>query len=107
MARPAKGRHIGYGLPIGGVVATDIDIQGHEHHYQGGSLTSIEQAEPNGVFASKNTSATWVMCLGASGSIEPVYVESKVTVYPGLVKVDYEKNQVVRSGAANVLIKKE
>lgn len=66
----------------------------------------VEQAEPNGIFASKNTAATWVMCLGESGTIEPVYVETKVTVYPGPVKVDYEKNRVTRSGAATVLIRK-
>ena len=70
------------------------------------SLTSVEQPEPNGIYASKNTSATWVMCLGESGQIEPVYVESKVTVYPGPVKVDYEHNRVTRSGAATVLIRK-
>jgi len=64
----------------------------------------VEQAEPNGVFASKNTAATWVMCLGQSGSVEPVYVETKVTVYPGPVIVDYETNRVKRSGAATVLI---
>lgn len=102
----------GYGLPYdtsltNPLVATDIDNQGEEHSYQGGALTSIEQAEPNGVFASKNTAATWVMCLGESGSIEPVYVESKVTVYPGPVKVDYDRNVVKRSGAATVLINKE
>jgi hypothetical protein len=45
-------------------------------------------------------------CLGAAGNIEPVYVESKVTVFPGPVKVDYEKNTVTRSGAATVLIRK-
>jgi len=61
------------------------------------SLTSIEQAKPNGIFASKNMAATWVMCLGEAGTLEPIYVETKVTVYPGLVKVDYEKNRVVRS----------
>jgi len=101
----------GYGIPYdtsltNPLVATDIDIQGDEHSYQGGALTSIEQAEPNGIFASKNTSATWVMCLGESGQIEPVYVESHVTVYPGPVKVDYEHNRVTRSGAATVLIRK-
>lgn len=36
-----------------------------------------------------------------------IYVETKVTVYPGPVRVDYEKNRVVRSGAANVLIRKQ
>lgn len=101
----------GYGIPYdtsltNPLVATDIDMQGEEHNYQGGALTSIEQAEPNGIFASKNTSATWVMCLGESGQIEPVYVESKVTVYLGPVKVDYDHNRVTRSGAATVLIKK-
>lgn len=102
----------GYGIPYdtsltNPLVATDIDMQGEEHHYQGGALASVEQPEPNGVFASKNTAATWVMCLGAAGSIEPVYVETKVTVYPGPVKVDYDKNRVTRSGAATVLINKK
>ncbi len=104
----------GYGIPYdtsltNPLVATDISQSGNEHHYgQGGSsLTSIEQAEPNGIFASKNTAATWVMCLGEAGNIEPVYVETKVTVYPGPVNVDYDKNRVTRSGAATVLISKQ
>lgn len=103
----------GYGMPYdtsltNPMVATDISQSGNEHHYsQGGSsLTSIEQAEPNGIFASKNTAATWVMCLGEAGNIEPVYVETKVTVYPGPVNVNYDKNRVTRSGAATVLINK-
>ena len=101
----------GYGIPYdtsltNPLVATDIDLQGEEHSYGGGALASIEQAEPNGIFASKNTAATWVMCLGKGGTVEPVYVETKVTVYPGPVKVDYETNRVTRSGAATVMIKK-
>lgn len=100
----------GYGIPYdtsltNPLVATDIDNEGEEH--KGGALTSIEQAEPNGVFASKNTAATWVMCLGQAGNLEPVYVETKVTVYPGPVRVDYEKNRVTRSGAATVMIPKK
>ncbi len=99
----------GYGIPYdtsltNPLVATDIDMQGEEHGYQGGALASVEQPEPNGIFASKNTAATWVMCLGESGSIEPVYVETKVTVYPGPVLVDYTSNRVTRSGAATVLL---
>ena len=102
----------GYGIPYdtsltNPLVATDIDQMGEEHHREGGALTTIEQAEPNGVFASKNTAATWVMCLGESGDIEPVYVETKVTVYPGPVSVDYDNNRVTRSGAATVLIPKQ
>jgi len=44
------------------------------------------------------------MCVGPGGIIEPHYIESKVTVYPGPVTVNYEKNRVVRSGAASVTI---
>jgi hypothetical protein len=96
---------MGYGIPYdtsltNPVMATDEDPEGFDHR----ALTTIEQAEPNGIFASKNTAATWVMCLGESGGIEPMYIESKVTIYPGLVKVDYDRNRVTRSGAATVLL---
>lgn len=64
----------------------------------------VEQPEPNGIFASKNTQATWVMCAGDVGQIEPIYVETKVTAYPYPVKVDYEKNRVTKSGKASVTI---
>lgn len=108
---------LGYGLPYdtsltNPLVATDIDAQGEEHQYHGningigGALTSVEQPEPNGIFASKNTAATWVLCLGKDGGLEPVYVETKVTVYPGSVRVDYEKNRVTRYGEATVKMEK-
>lgn len=96
---------LGYGLPYdtsltNPSMATDEDAQGYDHS----SLTSIGQAEPNGVFASTNTSATWVMCTGAGGTIEPVYVESKVTAYPYALKVDYDKNRVYKTGRSTVNI---
>ena len=99
---------MGYGLPYdvsltNPLMATDEDQRGARNN----ALTSIEQPEPNGVFASKNTSATWVMCVGVSGSIEPVYVESKVTIYPSSVTVNYKTNRVVRTGKATVTISKK
>jgi hypothetical protein len=98
---------MGYGLPYdtsltNPLMATDEDPTGFDKN----SLTSIGQAEPNGVFASQNTAATWVMCVGKGGMLEPHYIESKVTVYPGPVDVDYENNRVVRSGKATVTLKK-
>lgn len=59
----------------------------------------VGQAEPNGIFSSTNTSATWVMCVGTAGQLNPVYVEAKVTVYPGPVTVDYETNRVTMGPA--------
>lgn len=89
---------MGYGIPYDTSLTNPLMATGSRVH----AITSIGQAEPNGIFASTNTSATWVMCVGDAGIIEPHYVESKVTVYPGPVTVDYDKNKVTRIGKANV-----
>ncbi len=59
------------------------------------SSAVIEQPEPNGLFSSKGTSATWVRAI-IDGKEVPLYIETKVTCYPYPVIVDYEKNRVVR-----------
>ncbi|HCE2656958.1 TPA: hypothetical protein NKQ64_004538, partial [Vibrio parahaemolyticus] len=81
---------MGFGIPYDTSLTNPLQSVGNRSY----ALTSIEQAEPNGIFASKNTSATWVMCVNEAGVIEPVYVESKVTVYPYPVKIDYDRNFV-------------
>lgn len=90
---------MGYGIPYDTSLTNPLAATGT---YE--ALTSIGQAEPNGIFASTNTSATWVMCVGKGGRLEPHYVEAKVTVYPGPVEIDYEKNRVIRSGDATVFV---
>lgn len=101
----------GYGIPYDTSLTNPLTPTVHTYDQigLGRKRTSlvVEQAEPNGIFASKNTAATWVMCLGEVGTLEPVYVETKVTVYPGPVTVNYETNRVTRSGAATVLIPKD
>ena len=67
-----------------------------------GVTVVVEQPEPNGIFASKNTAATWVLCTNNIGVIEPVYVETKVTTYPYPVTVDYITNRVVKAGDSSV-----
>ena len=99
---------LGFGIPFDTSLTNPL-VQ-NIRYWGGGvgrTVDVVEQAEPNGIFASKNTTATWVMCLGESGDIEPVYVEAKVTAYPGPVLVDYDKNRVKRSGAATVLISRK
>jgi len=54
----------------------------------------VEQQEPNGIFLSKNTNATWVICTGPGGTLDPIYVEEKVAVYPYPIKVKIMKNGV-------------
>ncbi|ENJ1591135.1 hypothetical protein AB0539_004494 [Vibrio parahaemolyticus] len=92
---------MGFGIPYDTSLTNPLQSVGNSTY----ALTSIEQAEPNGIFASKNTSATWVMCVNSAGVIEPVYVESKVTVYPYPVKIDYDKNRVQKSGKSTVSIR--
>ena len=93
---------LGYGLPYDVSLTNPLVMTGNSYR----AVTSIEQPEPNGIFASKNTSATWVMCIGDAGALEPVYIESKVTIFPYPVKVDYDKNRVYKDGKATVTIKK-
>jgi len=92
---------MGFGIPYDTSLTNPLK---GEYLHNGASAT-VGQAEPNGVFASQNTSATWVMCVGDNGALEPHYVESKVTVYPYEVKVDYEKNRVYRIGKQSATLK--
>ena len=49
----------------------------------------VEQAEPNGLFSSKNTDGTWVLCVELkTGEVYPVYTEHKVTTFPFICKKD-------------------
>lgn len=65
-----------------------------------GTSAVIEQPEPNGLFGSKTTSATWVRSVvnhnGKTMEV-PIYIEGKVTCYPYPIIVDYEKNRVTRA----------
>jgi hypothetical protein len=63
--------------------------------YSSGAV--IEQAEPNGLFSSKTTSATWIRAVyivNGQPKQVPIYVEGKVTCYPFPVDVDYTNNRV-------------
>jgi len=47
----------------------------------------IEQAEPNGLFSSKNTDGTWVLCVALkTGEVYPVYSEHKVMTFPFIME---------------------
>lgn len=85
---------MGYGIPYDTSLTNPYQISHMPAH---SGVSSIGQAEPNGVFASTNTSATWVLC-ATKGGLEPVYVESHVTVYPGPMNVDYEAGRVTPAG---------
>ncbi|PCI28007.1 hypothetical protein COB52_04205 [Candidatus Kaiserbacteria bacterium] len=85
---------IGFGLPYDTSLTNPVKVG---YTSANGGVGIVEQAEPNGIFASKNSSATWVMCVIQNGdlvSTVPIYIESKVTVYPMTVEVDYKTDRV-------------
>jgi hypothetical protein len=56
-------------------------------------IVVTEQAEPNGLFPSKNSIATWVRCV-YDGKTVPIYIEAKVTTFPFPLVVDYTTDRV-------------
>lgn len=62
----------------------------------------VEQAEPNGLFSSKNTDATFVQCVGADGTVSPIYTEQKVTTFPFPVRI--VDGAIVRDGEATITL---
>ncbi|RLB87181.1 MAG: hypothetical protein DRH10_09545 [Deltaproteobacteria bacterium] len=77
------GPSIGYGIPAD-VSLTNPKRPAFSKAYNNGEV--IDQAEPNGLFSSKNTDGTWVLFIDKNGDITPVYTEHKVTTYPFAVK---------------------
>ncbi len=99
---------IGFGIPYDTSLTNPLQLSMKSKYYAGSRnfySGTVEQQEPNGIFASKNTTATWVMSSDVeTGNIAPIYVESKVTVYPYPITVDYATNRVVRAGTSTVTI---
>lgn len=95
---------IGYPIPYDTSLTNPLK---RDFHSTRGSVV-LEQPEPNGVFASKNSIATWVRCIVSQGETfeeVPIYIESKVTTYPFPVIVNYDKNRVKqKSGSKATLI---
>lgn len=90
---------IGFGIPY------DTSLTNPLKPYWSNSSGSatVEQAEPNGLFSSKNTMATWVLCQMPSGDIAPVYVESTVTVYPWPIKVEAGEIVHLYEGGSSII----
>ncbi len=79
------GPSVGYGIPAD-VSLTNPVKAAYPRRYSSGEV--IEQAEPNGLYSSKNTDGTWVLFLDRNGDVTPIYTEHKVTTFPFVVKQD-------------------
>jgi hypothetical protein len=77
------------GPSIGFPIPADVQLtNGLQPAYNSGGA-AIEQAEPNGLFSSKNTDATWTLFVDLkSGNVYPMYSEHKVSCWPFIVEKD-------------------
>ncbi len=72
---------LGYPIPA----TTQLTSPQKAIYYSSGRIV-LPQPEPNGLYSPPSTSATWVMCVGPDGNVEPVYWESNVQTYPRPMK---------------------
>ena len=61
----------------------DVQLTNPLRYYMNGAV--VEQAEPNGLYSSKNTRATWVLCQRKAGP-SPFYSEPDVVSFAWPVK---------------------
>lgn len=72
---------IGFGMPFSAqFTAPQIPIEVHTSGQGANPSGQKFQPEPNGLYMPDSTSATWVICLGADGELQPVYVEPQIIV---------------------------
>lgn len=69
---------IGYGIPY----STQF-TNPNKGEYSHGTVITISQADPNGLFSPAAAEGTWVMCKNPNGKeVRPVYVEPRIIVSP-------------------------
>lgn len=74
-----QGKCIGYGIPYTTSMTAPESLQKIDTT-AGVSWEVVPLAEPNGLYASPSTSATWILSVDEDGNITPSYVESEITV---------------------------
>ena len=74
-----QGKCIGYGIPYTTSMNASESLQKIETTV-GAEWEIVPLAEPNGLYASPSTSATWILSVNEDGDITPIYVESEITV---------------------------
>jgi hypothetical protein len=71
-----EGKCIGFGIPYG-TQYTNPEMQVYS-----GSSTILPQADPNGLYSSGSTAATWLLLVNEkTGKVEVSYLEGEVMVF--------------------------
>jgi len=70
---------LGYGIPY----ATEYTNPQKIEESGNNGITSIDQADPNGLFSPASAEGTWVLCVNPqTKQADPVYIEDRIEVSP-------------------------
>lgn len=85
-----QGSCIGYGIPyttqftqpetVQRAALPALKLNGEDKGRNEYFTEILPQADPNGLYSSASTSATWILTTDDNGKIKPTYVESEITV---------------------------
>jgi hypothetical protein len=69
---------VGYGLPYATQYTNPQRIA-----YDSGHMTTLPQADPNGLYSPASADGTWILCVDSkTGKAKPVFMEPRVIVSP-------------------------
>ena len=69
------GRCQGFGIPYATQFSSPSKVENHS-----GSILTVPQAEPNGLFMPAQADATWIILLDKNGIGHPLYCEPKIMI---------------------------
>lgn len=85
-----QGKCVGYGIPyttqftqpdtVQRAALPALKMNGEDRGVNEYFTEILPQADPNGLYSSASTSATWILSVDEDGNISPSYVESEITV---------------------------
>ena len=93
---------IGFPLPYATQLTNPQQGTDVRNNYVSLGVTTIGQAEPNGLYSPASADGTWVPCVDDKGNIAPVYEERKVSVFPR--RVVERDGRLVQEGPATLMI---
>jgi len=94
---------IGYPIPADTQLTNPMQITRVKAGSDWSTWNAVPQAEPNGLYSSTNTDATYVLCVMSNGDKTPLYTEQKVTAFAFPVSI-VDGKIVQGSGNATITV---
>jgi hypothetical protein len=89
---------------VGFPIPADTQLTNPSQVVSTASGAVVEQIEPNGTFTSKNTNATYILCIQEDGSAVPVYSEPPVIASGAALVWDPATKQYQFAGEASMVV---